>query len=61
MRGWPISPRVNSPENDDPQIIVPIEIESMTLEIHSRSRRDYQFNLKEPSPRRFRGFIRLQA
>jgi putative SOS response-associated peptidase YedK len=24
MRIWPISPRVNSPENNDPGIIVPI-------------------------------------
>ena len=25
MRMWPISPRVNKPENDDPSIVEPIE------------------------------------
>jgi hypothetical protein len=28
MRMWPISTRVNKPENDDPSIIEPIELES---------------------------------
>ena len=28
MRAWPISPRINSPKNDDPAVIGPIEIES---------------------------------
>ena len=28
MRTWPISTRVNKPENDDPSIIEPIELES---------------------------------
>jgi len=26
MEMWPISTRVNKPENDDPSIIVPIEL-----------------------------------
>ena len=26
MRMWPISPRVNKPENDDPSILDPIEL-----------------------------------
>jgi putative SOS response-associated peptidase YedK len=26
MRMWPISPRVNTPENDDPSIVAPIEL-----------------------------------
>jgi putative SOS response-associated peptidase YedK len=25
MKMWPISPRVNSPKNDDPDILTPIE------------------------------------
>jgi len=25
MKAWPIDARVNSPENNDPEIIVPIE------------------------------------
>jgi putative SOS response-associated peptidase YedK len=29
MRAWPISPRVNTPGNDDPEIITPIELESV--------------------------------
>jgi hypothetical protein len=28
MRMWPISTRVNKPENDDPSIIEPIELAS---------------------------------
>jgi len=28
MRIWPISARVNKPENDDPSIVEPIELES---------------------------------
>jgi hypothetical protein len=31
MKAWPISSRVNSPKNDDPEIIVPIEVESVAL------------------------------
>jgi putative SOS response-associated peptidase YedK len=30
MKAWPISPRVNSPKNDDFEIIVPVELESVT-------------------------------
>jgi hypothetical protein len=26
MRMWPISPRVNKPENDDPSIVEPVEV-----------------------------------
>jgi hypothetical protein len=29
MKGWPISSRVNSPKNDDAEIIVPVELESV--------------------------------
>jgi putative SOS response-associated peptidase YedK len=29
MRAWPISARVNTPKNDDPEIIVPVEVESV--------------------------------
>jgi hypothetical protein len=29
MRMWPISTRVNKPENDDPAILEPIEIETL--------------------------------
>jgi hypothetical protein len=28
MRMWPISPRVNKPENDDPSIVKPIDLAS---------------------------------
>jgi putative SOS response-associated peptidase YedK len=28
MRMWPISPRVNKPENDDPSIVRPIDLAS---------------------------------
>jgi putative SOS response-associated peptidase YedK len=28
MRTWPISTRVNKPENDDPSIIEPVELEN---------------------------------
>jgi hypothetical protein len=28
MKAWPISARVNSPKNDDAEIIVPVEIEA---------------------------------
>jgi hypothetical protein len=31
MKAWPIGARVNSPENNDPEIIVPIEPESVAL------------------------------
>jgi putative SOS response-associated peptidase YedK len=29
MKAWPINARVNSPKNNDPDIIVPIELESV--------------------------------
>ncbi len=29
MKAWPIDARVNSPQNNDPDIIVPIELESI--------------------------------
>ena len=29
MKAWPIDARANSPENNDPEIIVPIEPESV--------------------------------
>jgi putative SOS response-associated peptidase YedK len=29
MRAWPISARVNTPKNDDPEIIAPVELESV--------------------------------
>jgi putative SOS response-associated peptidase YedK len=29
MSAWPISARVNTPKNDDPEIIVPVEVESV--------------------------------
>jgi putative SOS response-associated peptidase YedK len=31
MKAWPISGRVNSPKNDDAEIIVPVEVESVAL------------------------------
>jgi len=31
MRMWPISTRVNKPENDDSSIVEPIELESAQL------------------------------
>jgi putative SOS response-associated peptidase YedK len=31
MKAWPISSRVNSPKNDDTEIIVPIELQSVLL------------------------------
>jgi putative SOS response-associated peptidase YedK len=30
MKAWPISSRVNSPKNNDPEIIMPIELESVS-------------------------------
>jgi putative SOS response-associated peptidase YedK len=30
MKAWPISDRINTPKNDDPEIIVPVEVESVT-------------------------------
>ena len=30
MKAWPISARVNSPKNDDAEIIVPVELESLS-------------------------------
>ena len=29
MKAWPVSSRVNSPKNDDAEIIAPVEIESV--------------------------------
>jgi putative SOS response-associated peptidase YedK len=29
MKAWPISSRVNSPENDDAEIVVPVETQSV--------------------------------
>jgi putative SOS response-associated peptidase YedK len=29
MKAWPISARINTPRNDDPAIIIPIEVESV--------------------------------
>jgi hypothetical protein len=29
MKAWPVSARVNSPKNNDAEIIVPIELESL--------------------------------
>jgi putative SOS response-associated peptidase YedK len=29
MKAWPISARVNSPKNDDSEIILPLEIQSV--------------------------------
>jgi putative SOS response-associated peptidase YedK len=31
MNAWPISARVNSPKNDDAEIIVPVELQSVSL------------------------------
>jgi putative SOS response-associated peptidase YedK len=36
MRMWPISTRVNKPENDDPSVVEPIELNAAT---HSGRRR----------------------
>ena len=30
MKAWPVSSRVNSPKNDDAEIIVPVELESVS-------------------------------
>jgi putative SOS response-associated peptidase YedK len=30
MKAWPVSARVNSPKNDDAEIIVPVELESLS-------------------------------
>jgi putative SOS response-associated peptidase YedK len=30
MKAWPVSSRVNSPKNDDAEIIVPVEFESVS-------------------------------
>ena len=30
MKAWPISARVNSPKNDDAEIMVPVELESVS-------------------------------
>ena len=35
MKAWPVSPRVNSPKNNDPEIIVPIEPESVARQANS--------------------------
>ena len=29
MKAWPVSPRVNDPSNNDPEIVIPIETESV--------------------------------
>jgi putative SOS response-associated peptidase YedK len=29
MKAWPIRPRVNSPKNNDAEIVVPVEIQSV--------------------------------
>jgi putative SOS response-associated peptidase YedK len=31
LKAWPISSRVNSPKNNDAEIIVPVELESVSL------------------------------
>jgi putative SOS response-associated peptidase YedK len=31
IKAWPISSRVNSPKNDDAEIIVPVELESVLV------------------------------
>ena len=31
MKAWPISPRVNSPKNNDPEVVTPMETESVAL------------------------------
>ena len=31
MKTWPVDARVNSPKNNDPQVIVPIELQSGAL------------------------------
>jgi putative SOS response-associated peptidase YedK len=35
MKAWPISARVNSPKNDDAEIIAPIELESVSRSANS--------------------------
>lgn len=37
MRMWPISTRVNKPENDDPSIIEPIELATAAVEARNAS------------------------
>jgi hypothetical protein len=29
MKAWPISARVNSPKNDDSEIVTPVELQSL--------------------------------
>jgi putative SOS response-associated peptidase YedK len=35
MKAWPVSPRMNSPKNNDPEIIVPIEPEPVARQANS--------------------------
>jgi hypothetical protein len=34
MRMWPVSTRVNKPENDDPDIVEPLELEGSVAQAH---------------------------
>ena len=34
MRMWPVSARVNKPENDDPGIVEPLELEGSVAQAH---------------------------
>jgi putative SOS response-associated peptidase YedK len=34
MRMWPVSTRVNKPENDDPDIVEPLELEGGVAQAH---------------------------
>jgi putative SOS response-associated peptidase YedK len=38
MRVWPISTRVNKPENDDPSILEPIELRQHAPDRHSKGK-----------------------
>jgi hypothetical protein len=35
MKAWPVSPRMNSPKNNDPETIVPIEPDSVARQANS--------------------------
>jgi putative SOS response-associated peptidase YedK len=38
MKAWPVSPRVNSPKNNDAEIMVPVEPESVSRSENSALR-----------------------
>jgi hypothetical protein len=47
MKAWPVSARVNSPKNNDAEIIVPVEVQSADLKILRDSYRDTSVDVKD--------------